>query len=267
MAIPVEIVVRGDVGPVVRSYAKRKVGRVTELIGDPIRSARVKLRVEPDPARDRPVIAQAVLDIDGTPLRAHTTAHDVWEALDLLEDRLRDQLEHFTERRLALRKRGAQARESREWRHGDAPARRPPYFDRPPDDRQLLRRKTFALHKLSAEEAVEEMDRLDYDFHLFIGADSGAACVVARRPDGRVAISSVGSLPPLPDWLVADPAPVPTLEETQALEHLNITDAPYVLYRDATTGTATVVYRRYDGHYGLITADAAAPALSRGGSH
>lgn len=253
MATNLQIAIRGDVGAKAKEYARNKIGRLAKFAQAPVLFARVKLAVEPDPARDRPVIAQALFDIDGTPVRAHVAARDMQEAIDILEDRLRRRLEHLTEHRQALRKRGPQARHPHQWRHGDAPTHRPSYFDRSEDERRIAQRKTFAMHALSAAEAAEEMDRLDYDFHLFVCADTGEACVVSRRPDGRIGIASTGPLPPAGDWLVADPAPTSTLDETQAVAQLNLTDAPYVFFRDVKTGAGMVVYRRYDGHYGLIT--------------
>jgi ribosome-associated translation inhibitor RaiA len=258
MDIPIEVVTHGDVGRKAKTYATTKIGRVARFARAPILFARVKLLVEPDPARDRPAIVQAFLDVDGTPVRAQVVAHDLREAIDLLEERLRDRLEHLTEQRQALRKRGAQAREAHEWRHGDPATRRPSYFDRPAEEREVVRRKTFALHDLSAAEAAEEMGRLDYDFHLFVCADTGTACLVVRRPDGQIGIASTGALPPAEEWLVPDPAPTPTLDEAQAIGHLNLTGASHVFYRDAASGAGTVMYRRYDGHYGLITSDNAA---------
>ena len=216
MDVPVEIVVHSDAGPAIITYAREKISRVTRFVSDPIRSAQVTLRVAGDPARARPVVAQASLDVDGTLVRAHVAAHDMREAIDLLEDRLRDQLEHLAERRHALRTRGPRAAQPHEWRHGDAPTHRPPYFDRPPEERRVVRRKTFAPHALSPAEAAEEMDRLDYDFHLFMCADTGTACAVSRRPDGRIAIASTGSLPPAQDWLAPEPAPTPTLAGDEA---------------------------------------------------
>src|SRR5690606_4231291 len=130
------------------------------------------------------------------------------------------------ERRLAHRKRGP--RTPGGWRRGDAPTHRPPYFDRPPEERRVVRRKTFALHALTVPEAVEEMDRLDYDFHLFVCADTGQPCVIARRPDRRVGIASAGPLPEADDQLVPDPTPTPTLSEDQAIEYLNLSGAPHV---------------------------------------
>lgn len=259
MDVPVEIVVHGDAGPAITTYAHEKISRITRFVSDPIRSAQVTLRVAGDPARERPAIAKASLDVNGTLVRAHVAAHDVREAIDLLEDRLRDRLEHLAERRHALRRRGPRAGQPHEWRHGDAPTHRPPYFDRPPEEREVLRRKTFALHALSPAEAAEEMDRLDYDFHLFMCADTGTACVVARRPDGRIDIASTGSLPPAQDWLVPEAAPTPTLAEGEAVALLDLSDAPFVFYLDAASGAGAVIYRRYDGHYGLITSDGATP--------
>lgn len=259
MDIPIEVMIRGDGGPTIKAYVRDKVTRVARFVPDPILFARVKLLVAPDPARERPVIAQALLDVNGTAVRAHVAARDLREAADLLEDRLRDRLEHLTERRHALRKRGPGSAEPHEWRRGDAPTHRPEYFNRPREERAVVRRKTFALHALSPAEAVDEMDRLDYDFHLFVCAETGAACMVTGRADGRIGIASTGALPPARGWLVPEPAPTPTLDETQAMENLDLTGAPYLFYRDAATGTGTIIYRRYDGHYGVITSDDTAP--------
>jgi hypothetical protein len=47
--------------------------------------------------------------------------------------------------------------------------------------------------------------------------------------------------------------PAPELDLAGALERLDVGDEPWVFYRDGTTGRGHVVYRRHDGHYGLIT--------------
>ena len=39
-----------------------------------------------------------------------------------------------------------------------------------------------------------------------------------------------------------------------------MSDEPFLLFRNADTGRGNVLYRRYDGHYGLVTpADEATP--------
>jgi ribosome-associated translation inhibitor RaiA len=49
-----------------------------------------------DPAVERPAVAEATLEVNGHPLRAHAAADHLEEAVDLLEDRLRPQLEHLS---------------------------------------------------------------------------------------------------------------------------------------------------------------------------
>jgi hypothetical protein len=51
--------------------------------------ARVKLERMADPAVERPAVAEATLEVSGHPLRAHAAAEELEEAVDLLEDRLR----------------------------------------------------------------------------------------------------------------------------------------------------------------------------------
>jgi ribosome-associated translation inhibitor RaiA len=241
-AAQVTVSVRGDVGPAEVHYAQRKVARVTELVGEPVLLVRVKLATAGDPARELPALAQAVVDVNGQLIRAHVAAHDVREAIDLLEARLRQQLESHMDRRIARRRRGPGGREPGQWRRGDRSEPRPMVFPRPTEERQIVRHKSYELHPLSPAEADEEMLRLDFDFHLFTDALSGEDSIVARRPEGGselIALSAPG---------------VPLLEEAQAAERLDLTGAVFLFYRDATSGRGAVIYRRYDGHYGVVTA-------------
>lgn len=146
MVANLQIVTRGDVGPKAKEYARNKIGRLAKFAPAPVLFARVKLVIEPDPARERPFIAQALLDIEGTPVRAQVAARDPREAIDILGDRLRDRLEHAAEQRHALRKRGPHARDAHQWRHGDAPTHRPSYFTRPEDERQIVRPRPRPWH-------------------------------------------------------------------------------------------------------------------------
>ena len=44
------------------------------------------------------------------------------------------------------------------------------------------------------------------------------------------------------------------MTEEQAVEHLDLAGDAFVFHLDPGTGRGRVLYRRYDGHYGLITA-------------
>jgi hypothetical protein len=47
--------------------------------------------------------------------------------------------------------------------------------------------------------------------------------------------------------------PAPLLTTDEAVERLNMTGLPFVFYLDADHVAGRVLYRRYDGHYGLAT--------------
>jgi hypothetical protein len=141
------------------------------------------------------------------------------------------------------------------WHHGDPATRRETYFPRPAGDRALVRRKTFALRPESLEDALFDLEALDHDFYLFVHEDSGDESVVYRRDEGFGVIQRTAT----PDAVgrVGIPLEVgvlpPTLDLDGALALLEASDAPFVFFVEASRGRGCVVYRRYDGHYGLIT--------------
>jgi RNA polymerase-binding transcription factor DksA/ribosome-associated translation inhibitor RaiA len=252
----VEIVAREGQAEAAASYAERKVRRVMEVVDEPILHARVKLTVAPDPAVERPARVQATLDVNGQLVRAQVAAHTLHEAVDLLEQRLRARFERRADQERTLHRRGAAA-ELGEWRHGQVPADRPAWYDRPPDEREVVRRKTFALDELTLDEAVFDMEMLDLDFYLFRELATGGDAVLHRLTDGRFGLRRLD-----PSGIVAvgeavevdlEPGAAPELALEEALEWLNVAVEPFVFYRARETGRACVVYRRYDGHYGLIT--------------
>jgi RNA polymerase-binding transcription factor DksA/ribosome-associated translation inhibitor RaiA len=246
-----------------RDYAERKVSAVIEAIGEPILHARIKLTMAPDPAVERPARAEAALDVNGQLVRAHVAAHTLHEAVDLLEPRLRGRVAHAAERVRTLHLRPPKTPLG-EWRHGQAPTDRPAWYDRPAEERQVVRRKTFALDELTLDEAALDMEMLDLDFYLFFELATGVDAVLHRRPDGRLGMRRlhVVDLPVVAEAVevVLEPEAAPALALDEAVEWLDVAGSPFVFFRNRETGRANVVYRRYDGHYGLITpADEPAP--------
>lgn len=99
-ASDLNIQIHGDhqIGTVDREYAERKIAHVAQRTRGPVLMAKVDLHQEPNPSRSRPATAKAVLDVNGTVVRAHTSAPSLHEAIDLLEDRLLHRLEHQSHR-------------------------------------------------------------------------------------------------------------------------------------------------------------------------
>lgn len=252
---PVAVVVKGDVGDEAVRYAESKITRLIESVAEPVLFCRVKLTHEPDPARPRPARAQVSLEVNGQPLRAQVVAHSFPEAVDLVHDRLRDTLEHRAEHYRRLHRETGVA-EAGEWRHGSLPAERADYFDRPVDDRQIVRHKTFAIEDMEAEEAAFDMEMLDYDFYLFRELGTGSDAVIEREDGGgpvlhRSGAGTPGDVGPASRYAVSA-EPVPTMTADDALERLNVSGDRYVFFVNASTGRGNVLYHRYDGHYGLI---------------
>lgn len=236
---PITVVADDDIPERVRAHAVENLVHVARFAPRPVLHARVTLRKHRDPARDRPAVAKAALDVSGRSVRAHVAAAHLIEAIDLLADRLRRNLEDLDELERARRRETGVA-DPGEWRHGDLPTARPEHFVRPPDERELVRRKTYARSPLTLEEAALELQLLNYDFYLFTNADTGEENVVYRGLNGRLEHM--------------EEAPVLLVED--AIGRLDAGGEPLVFFVDPQSRRGHVLYLRYDGHYGLLEPEA-----------
>ena len=252
---PGEVVVeaRGKVSGAERAYARDKIDHLRTLAAGPVLFARVEMAAHADPARERPAFAKAEFDVNGQLVRAHVAATTMFEAIDLLEARLRGRLEraaHHDESK-HFRHRG---REEHEWRHaGDSPPR-PSYYPRPVDEREILWHKTFAVGEMTPDEAAADLELLDHDFYLFTNLDTGADNVLFRSGSGYELIepSPACSLEECAAAIRLSPLRPAVMSTPDALELLNLGDERFVFFLDPAAQRGRVLYRRYDGHYGLI---------------
>jgi len=253
--LDVEVTTHGQL-PDAEDYARRKIAELGRLAHQPVLHADVKLSEHADPAVARRVIAQANLDVNGRLVRAQVEGVTAREAIDRLEARLRRRLERIAEHWEARRGRVPSA-EPHEWRHQSEPTHRPSYFPRPPDQRRIIRRKSFTLGTHTVDEAAQEMELLDYDFHLFTEKGTKQASVLYRAgPTGyrlaQVQPESAEQPAPFELPLTISPQPAPRITVEQATERLSLLGLPFLFFIDVDQGRAGVLYHRYDGHYGLI---------------
>ena len=96
--VEVGVTTRGEVPEAAKEYATEKIAQVARLTDKPILFAQVKLTLEPNPARQRPALAEATLDVNGNQVRAHVAAGRLEEAIDILEGRLRRNMAKAAER-------------------------------------------------------------------------------------------------------------------------------------------------------------------------
>jgi hypothetical protein len=222
--------------------ARRRIERAAREDGILLSGLRMRLAY-PDPASGALVLAQANAHADGHPIRVQTAAPTPGQALDDLLARTRARLEQTL--------------------HAWAPRPWPETARQPPaapagTHASITRVKTCRLIVCPAQVAAAYMDAMDYDTHLFTDQESGHSAAVRRAgPTGYRLTRLRPAAPPrqtrLP--LVIDPRPAPQLTTNAAAARLEATGAAHLFFADPTTGHGYLIYRRYDGHFTLLTGD------------
>ncbi|GAA2574959.1 hypothetical protein GCM10010399_00330 [Dactylosporangium fulvum] len=95
--VQVQVQVRPGMEPALRQYAQEKVAAALQHTARPILFARVRLDRISNPAATRPVTARAEVDVNGRVVHAEAAADTGYEAVDLLQDRLRGRIDAVTE--------------------------------------------------------------------------------------------------------------------------------------------------------------------------
>jgi len=246
-------VVKGEVSGDAVEHAREKVGGILRLASAPVLSARVTLAHEVAPDIERPAVAKATLDVNGQPVHAHVAATTLVEAIDLLEAKLRHDLEIMTEHRRSRRHEPAQATAG-SWRHGMLPTARPAWFQRPLEERELVEHESYLPEKQTLAEAAGDLQLLDQDWVLFTEQTTGADALLEHTDDGyRLTLATVAAPPSADlDGRVEVQVGVPRMDLPTALDLLAELSTPLVFFLDSDTGRRRVVYRRYDGHYGTL---------------
>jgi len=128
-------------------------------------------------------------------------------------------------------------------------------------DGVINRRKEYELLRGAPMQAVMVMDAMDYDVHLFTDAETGEDAVVYRAgPSGLRLARQRRMCPPGSSLstssqvvpLIVNPHATPNLNEAAAVEQVRDNGAPFLFFTDAATGRGRLLYRRYDGDFGLI---------------
>jgi hypothetical protein len=238
--------IHGTASSAAAGEARRRIVRAARSTGVLVAGINVRLTA-PDPTAPAVTVAQANAYADGHPLRVQIVAPTLAQALDQLTER--------TARRLSER---ARAWTPRPWPVGAERGLHPLLL---PAARPCIARvKTYPLIVCPAQVAAAYMDAMDYDIHLFTDAESGQSAAMHRSgPTGYRLTCLRPTAPPrqtrMP--LAIDPRPAPRLTDTAAAARLDETALPHLFFADAATGHGRVLYRRYDGNYGLITGAAA----------
>ncbi|MEU0662850.1 hypothetical protein [Streptomyces lavendulocolor] len=160
--LDVEVRSRGRVPKGADAYARQKVLAVTGRVSEPVLSARVKLTQAVDTSAPRTATAQAVVDVNGRPVRAHVAAGTVLEAVDLMQDRLAARIARA--RRCGERGRhGSGSGDEAAWWTGPVHEHRPHRRHLPAEERRIVRHKSFGLARQTPEDALIDLEAMDHD--------------------------------------------------------------------------------------------------------
>jgi ribosome-associated translation inhibitor RaiA len=250
----VSVTVRGRVWRELAERAAERVAALERLAPGSLMHAHVVLTQEANPRVALPARAEAQMLLAGKPIRARVAATAMSAAVDLLAARLRAQLRRHIERRITEH-RVPRTADPGEWHHGAWMPPRPPNSWRPSGEREVVRRKTFAIEPTTAIGAAADMAALDHRFYLFQDVDTGADAVLYHRADGHLAVIQPAGTP-----LPTDPRDLPReasrytrpLDEAAALAEMDALNHRFLYFTNAATGRGCVLYLRYDGHYGLV---------------
>jgi len=254
-SVQVQAETQGAVPDDAVSYAVHQVSALLRKAPEPVLFARVSLIMAADPAVERPAVAQLNIDLNGRLVRAQAAGGTMREATHHACDRLRIRIQRAGRNWAAIR--GSQPVPGPgEWRHQSYPAAHLPFFPRPPGERTVVRRTSYASAHQTPAEAATDAELLDYDFCLFTEKSTGEDGVIYRSGDGyRLALARrrahrLGLVGPS---ISVSSAPAPRLSEAEAISRLESTGQVFVFFVNAGTSRGNLIYHRYDGHYGLIS--------------
>ena len=161
-----------------QNYVEKKTARLDRYMPN-LNSVNVDLTTENTrSAVERQVAQITIRDDRGTILRAEERNSDIFAAIDAVIDKLYRQIERY---------RGKRKRKYREtvedFDMGEPlPQGEAEVLD---DEATIVRRKRFALHPMSAEEAIDQMELLGHDFFIFFNIADDAINVIYRRRDSN----------------------------------------------------------------------------------
>jgi ribosome-associated translation inhibitor RaiA len=248
-----------DIPPEKVDAIRSELAALDRYTDEPVLSVRLTLRRGPGRSRNRYVAdASALFGPTGEAARvlaAHVAAPSPTQATEEAVERLQRQLRRVVGAEVALRNEPREIEKALESLPLE-PTHRPEADLKPPEERQIIRRRTYADHPESTLEAAADMFDLDEEFHLLVHVRTSEDVVVHRRDDRRI-----GLIHPRGSVLADETDDVVTAEPNRYSEPLTLAAARaemdivnhrFLYYGDAEDGRGRVLYLRHDGDYGLV---------------
>jgi putative sigma-54 modulation protein len=159
------------VGEQLQQRIEEKLGKFNRIFGNEA-VANVKVR----PEKDQKCI-EVTLKIQNHFYRAETTAEDSFTALDMAVEVLEGQIrKHKTK----IEKKIHDYAYMKEYLKTEVPQP-----EESVEEYKIIKRKSFDITPMDADEAVLQMEMLGHSFLLYLDAETEKVCVVYKRKDGN----------------------------------------------------------------------------------
>ena len=152
-----------------KDYITKKVNKFNRHLRD-ITEIKVELSEEKTRSRENRYVVEMTLDCRGTFLRGEERGADIFTAIDAAADMMDRQIRRYKERLDAGKKRRLSAKGV--------------FSGIPEQPSNIVRVKKFPVKPMPIEEAIEQMELLGHDFHLFMNEDVDGLKVIYRRKGG-----------------------------------------------------------------------------------
>ena len=189
-----------DVSESLRQAATEKIGRLSRFV-EGMDRAEVHFFQERNPRISEKEVCEVVLEGHGHHVRCKVAAPDSFAAVDKAVGKLEHQL-HKLKTKLTRRYQGQPKGRKKVDSLGALGAVAVPIepdvdeqdggavdgIDGAGEGLRIVKAKRFAMHPMSAEEAVDRMELIGHGFFFFTNIETSRAAVVYRRDDGDVGL-------------------------------------------------------------------------------
>lgn len=187
-----QMIVKGknlEMTKALRTYAEDKVRRLERYL-DRVIKAEIELFVEKNPKIANSQCVEVTVFTSGPIIRARECAADMYQAIDLVYEKLERQVKKLHGRRIDR---------SHNTRHNHSARLATPLAEQKEEEQEepsleakIVKIKSFPLKPMTPEEAALQMDLVGHDFFVFINAETDRTSVVYRRKDGNYGLIEPG---------------------------------------------------------------------------
>lgn len=168
-----------------KDYIEKKIGslkKYADRIADEATKVRVEVSEKKIKSRGNPIFCQVTMSVPRAIIRAEVGASKVEEAIDLVESKLRKQIERYKSKLHRRDRAGRLIQDSTL----DKLSEVQDVSDQGSTPKRIIRRKKFEqLKPMHEEEAIEQMELLEHSFFAFWNIDTDKFSVVYKRNEDK----------------------------------------------------------------------------------